>query len=64
MPLGSRDLRFDSGSIYRWEFKRRGSAETFNANDPLALKDRSLMVDAAIDDIGVAFVSDHLVTGR
>lgn len=53
-------FRFDSGAIYRWEFERHGNAETINVNGPLTLTDQPLMVDAAIDGIGIAFVPDHL----
>ncbi|WP_423371848.1 LysR family transcriptional regulator [Burkholderia sp. LMG 32019] len=54
-------FRFDSGAIYRWEFERRGVVETVNVSGPLTLTDQPLMVDAAIDGIGIAFVPDHLV---
>ncbi|MFV0678534.1 LysR family transcriptional regulator [Variovorax sp. tm] len=53
-------FRFDSGTIYRWEFERHGVAEAINVNGPLTLTDQPLMVDAAIDGIGIAFVPDHL----
>jgi len=55
-------FRFESGAIYRWEFERRGEAETIDVSGPLTLTDQPLMVDAAIDGIGIAFVPDHLVT--
>lgn len=54
-------FRFDSGAIYRWEFQRRDMAETIDVNGPLTLTDQLLMVDAAIDGIGIAFVPDFLV---
>ncbi len=53
-------FRFDSGAIYRWEFERHGFAESINVTGPLTLTDQPLMVDAAIDGIGIAFVPDHL----
>lgn len=53
-------FRFESGMIYRWEFERHGIAETINVNGPLTLTDQMLMVDAAIDGIGIAFVPDFL----
>jgi DNA-binding transcriptional LysR family regulator len=55
-------FRFESGAIYRWEFERHGIAETINVAGPLTLTDQVLMVDAAIDGIGIAFVPDYLVT--
>lgn len=76
-PVAPQDLyqhdcirfRFESGAIYRWEFERHGIAETINVNGPLTLNDQTLMVEAAIDGIGIAFVPDFLVadalrTGR
>ncbi len=53
-------FRFDSGAIYRWEFEHRGTVETINVTGPLTLTDQPLMVDAAIDGIGIAFVPEHL----
>ena len=54
-------FRFESGAIYRWEFERHGIAETMNVTGPLTLTDQILMVEAAIDGIGIAFVPDFLV---
>lgn len=54
-------FRFESGAIYRWEFERHGIAETINVTGPLTLTDQVLMVEAAIDGIGIAFVPDFLV---
>lgn len=53
-------FRFESGAIYRWEFERHGAVERINVAGPLTLTDQPLMVEAAIDGIGIAFVSDHL----
>lgn len=68
-PLVPQDLyrhdcirfRFESGALYRWEFERHGISETINVTGPLTLTDQVLMVDAAIDGIGIAFVPDFLV---
>jgi DNA-binding transcriptional LysR family regulator len=54
-------FRFDSGLIYHWEFEHRGIIETINVKGPLTLTDQVLMVDAAIDGIGIAYVPDFLV---
>ncbi|MFJ2990156.1 LysR family transcriptional regulator [Collimonas sp. NPDC087041] len=54
-------FRFESGLIYRWEFERHGIVETIDVKGPLTLTDQILMVDAAIDGIGIAFVPDFLV---
>lgn len=69
-PLEPQDLynhdcirfRFESGAIYRWEFERLGVVERINVSGPLTLSDQPLMVEAAIDGIGIAFVPDHLAT--
>ncbi len=69
LPIVPQDLyqhdcirfRFESGAIYRWEFERHGIAETINVKGPLTLTDQVLMVEAAIDGIGIAFVPDFLV---
>lgn len=53
-------FRFESGAIYRWEFERQGIVERINTTGPLTLSDQPLMVEAAIDGIGIAFVPDHL----
>lgn len=53
-------FRFESGAIYRWELEHLGTVERINASGPLTLTDQPLMVDAAIDGIGIAFVPDHL----
>lgn len=55
-------FRFDSGAIFRWEFEYQGNVETINVSGPLTLTDQPLMVDAAIDGIGIAFVPEHLAT--
>lgn len=54
-------FRFESGAIYRWEFERSGVVEKINVPGSLTLSDQPLMVEAAIDGIGIAFVPDHLV---
>lgn len=54
-------FRFESGLIYRWEFERHGIVEAIDVKGPLTLTDQILMVDAAIDGVGIAFVPDFLV---
>lgn len=53
-------FRFESGAIYRWEFERHGITERVNVDGPITLTDQPLMVDAAMDGIGIAFVPEHL----
>ncbi|MEG0112604.1 MAG: LysR family transcriptional regulator [Comamonas sp.] len=54
-------FRFESGKIYRWEFERHGASEVIDVKGPLTLTDQPLMVEAAMDGVGIAFVPDHLV---
>lgn len=53
-------FRFESGALYRWEFARHGVEESIDVKGPITLTDQPLMVDAAIEGIGIAFVPDHL----
>lgn len=53
-------FRFESGAIYRWEFELNGVKEAIDVNGPLTLTDQNLMVDAAMEGIGIAFVPGHL----
>jgi DNA-binding transcriptional LysR family regulator len=53
-------FRFESGAIYRWELERLGVVKRINVSGPLTLTDHPLMVEAAIDGVGIAFVPDHL----
>ena len=60
--------RMPSGNLYRWEFERRGEEIALDVPGRLTLDNDSLMVEAAIEGLGLAFVSDfwvtdHLATG-
>jgi DNA-binding transcriptional LysR family regulator len=50
-------FRLPGGKIYRWEFERRGQQFNLDVVGPMTLGDMELMVTAAIDGIGIAFVS-------
>ncbi|RWK49901.1 LysR family transcriptional regulator [Mesorhizobium sp.] len=50
--------RMPSGKLYRWEFERAGQELVIEANGPIVLDDEELMVEAAIEDLGVAYVAD------
>jgi DNA-binding transcriptional LysR family regulator len=61
--------RFPSGVLYRWEFERDGVKLETEINGPLTLGDVGLMIDAALDGVGLAYVfehmvADHLAAGR
>ena len=49
--------RMPSGRLYRWEFERAGQELTITANGPVVLDDEDLMVDAAVQGLGIAYVS-------
>jgi DNA-binding transcriptional LysR family regulator len=48
-------LRFGTGRLYAWEFERGGIELTVEVDGPLTLSDQDLMVEAAVDGVGVAF---------
>lgn len=66
-PAGPLDLRglpcigrrFPSGVIYSWEFERGGERLAVSVDGPLVLDDDEMMVDAARDGVGIAFVHEH-----
>ena len=58
-----------SGSVYRWEFEKRGKPVTVSVSGPLIFNDVDLMLRATLDGVGLAFVLedqviDHLASGR
>jgi DNA-binding transcriptional LysR family regulator len=54
-------LRFSSGSIYRWEFERGGIELDIEVDGPLTLTDQEMMIDAALDGAGLAYVFEAQV---
>ncbi|MDE1993818.1 MAG: LysR family transcriptional regulator [Rhizobiaceae bacterium] len=48
--------RFPSGRYYRWEFERGGVELEIEVQGPLTLGDTDLMIEAAIDGAGLAFM--------
>jgi len=51
-----------SGSVYRWEFEKRGKPVTVSVSGPLIFNDVALMLRAALDGVGLAFVLEEHVT--
>ena len=49
-------FRFASGNYYRWEFERGGIELAIEVDGPLTLNDQDLMLQAALDGTGLAFV--------
>ena len=55
--------RLASGKLYRWEFEKRGEPMTVDVPGRLTLENDRLMVEAAVEGLGLAFVSDLLGGG-
>ena len=63
-PVTPRDLkdlpcvryRFTSGTLYHWEFERGGVELEIDVTGPLTINDQDLMLDAALDGTGLAYV--------
>lgn len=54
-------FRFRSGEIYHWEFERGGAELKIAVDGPLTLLDMDLMVQAALDGLGLAYVFESTV---
>lgn len=50
--------RLPSGKRYRWEFSKRGQAIEIDVPGTLTLDNNPLMVEAAIDGLGIAYVPE------
>jgi DNA-binding transcriptional LysR family regulator len=48
--------RFASGTFYRWEFERGGLAVGIDVRGPLTLGDQDVMLQAAMDGAGLAYL--------
>jgi DNA-binding transcriptional LysR family regulator len=48
--------RFASGAFYRWEFERGGLEVDMDVQGPLTLGDQDIMLQAAMDGAGLAYV--------
>lgn len=53
--------RFWGGALYRWEFERGGIEVEIDVAGALTLNDQDLMVDAALDGAGLAYVFEGQV---
>lgn len=50
--------RLPGGKLYRWEFARAGQGMTVDTAGTVVLDDEELMVDAAVQGLGIAYVVD------
>lgn len=75
-PKSPRDLlhhrcinfRHGTAGIYRWEFENGKKSVTVAVNGPLIVDDTEILIHAAIDGVGLAFLSEehagpHLASG-
>lgn len=53
--------RFAGGSFYRWEFERGGVEVEIEVQGPLTLGDQDIMLDAALDGAGLAYLFEEQV---
>ena len=51
--------RLRNGRIYHWEFERRGHCVNVDAPGQLTLDEDGLMIDAALEGVGIAFVPER-----
>jgi DNA-binding transcriptional LysR family regulator len=50
------------GKLYRWEFEKRGDEMVLDVPGRLTLDNDGLMIEAALEGLGLAFVSDWWVS--
>jgi DNA-binding transcriptional LysR family regulator len=55
------ERRFPTGSLYAWEFDRDGDALELEVKGPLVVDDTAIMLRAALDGVGLAFMFEELV---
>lgn len=51
-------MRLPSGSLYRWEFERRGESLLLDVQGPLTLDEPALVLEAARAGAGLAYLSE------
>src|SRR5438128_7314226 len=54
------NFRHGSDGVYRWEFDKGDQSVAVSVNGPLIVDDVEIMIRAALDDVGLAFMSDEL----
>lgn len=62
-------VRFPSGTIFKWEFKKRGEEQAIDVSGSLTLDSHHLMIEAALQGAGLAWmnefaVSSHIASGK
>ena len=55
------NFRHGDAGIYRWEFEKGRKSLSLAVNGPLVVEDEELVLRAALDGVGFAFISEHKV---
>ena len=58
------ERRFPDGGRYAWEFARNGEVLEIEVSGPLIVDDTALMLRAALDGVGLAFVFESLAAAH
>jgi DNA-binding transcriptional LysR family regulator len=53
-------FRFESGALYRWDLERRGKSASIDVDGPMTLGNLNLMIEAALNGIGIAWIPDYI----
>ncbi len=56
------ERRYPNGSLYAWEFEQNGVSMELETTGPLVVDDTALMIRAALEGVGLAFVFEELVS--
>jgi DNA-binding transcriptional LysR family regulator len=61
--------RYPSGAIYKWEFGKRGEEQAIDVTGSLTLDNHNLMIEAALQGVGLIWTSEwsvveHIAIGR
>lgn len=57
-------VRFPSGTIFKWEFEKRGDEQSIDVSGSLTLDSNHLMLEAALQGAGVAWTNDFAVSAH
>lgn len=62
-------VRFPSGSLYKWEFEKRGEQQSVDVSGSLTLDSSHLMIEAALQGAGLAWTNEfaantHIASGK
>jgi DNA-binding transcriptional LysR family regulator len=58
------NFRHGDAGIYRWEFEKGRKSMSIAVNGPLVVEDEELVIRAALDGVGFAFISEHKVASH